>query len=403
MELNEKQKQGLEIAIDRYLRKERCTIISGFAGTGKSTLVKFIISALAFEGAGIDPEKDVVYTSFTGKATQVLAKKGNKNTSTLHKLLFISHPKPDGTYTRIPVTTIPYKIVVVDEISMVPNSLMKRLASYNVHVIGLGDPFQLPPINKNEDNHLLDNPHIFLDEIMRQEEDSEIIDLSMKIRNGEPIDYFKGKNIQIIKRSELTTGMLQWADQILVATNDTRKAINNQMRELLGHQGDPEDGDKVICYRNYWEDECQGGSALVNGTIGYIKNSYGSFVSIPGFLNKADYGKMKNLETLNCDFIEENGEEYPGLIMDKHMILTGEKSLDWKTEYAISQNKNYKHLLPYEFTYGYAITTHRAQGSEWDKVLVIEEKFPFNKEEHARWLYTAITRAADKLVLVKAD
>ena len=187
MELNEKQKQGLKIAVDRYKRGERCTIIAGYAGTGKSTLVKFIISALP----NIDPQVDVVYTSFTGKATQVLAKKGNKNTSTLHKLLFISHPRPDGTYARIPVTTIPYKIVVVDEISMVPKSLIQKLASYNVHVIGLGDPFQLPPVNKNEDNHLLDNPHIFLDEIMRQEEGNEIIDLSMKIRKGEPIDYFK--------------------------------------------------------------------------------------------------------------------------------------------------------------------------------------------------------------------
>ena len=85
------------------------------------------------------------------------------------------------------------------------------------------------------------------------------------------------------------------------------------------------------------------------------------------------------------------------------MILTGEKTLDWKTEYAVSQNKNFKHLLPYEFTYGYAITCHRAQGSEWDKVLVIEEKFPFGKEEHARWLYTAVTRCSDKLVLVRSE
>lgn len=399
MELNEKQKQGLKIAVDRYKRGERCTIIAGYAGTGKSTLVKFIISALP----NINPQTDVVYTSFTGKATQVLAKKGNKNTSTLHKLLFISHPRPDGTYTRIPVTTIPYKIVVVDEISMVPKSLIQKLASYRVHVIGLGDPFQLPPVNKNEDNHLLDNPHIFLDEIMRQEEGNEIIDLSMKIRKGEPIDYFKGKNIQIINKSELSTGMLQWADQILVATNETRKAINAQMRDLLGHTGDPEDGDKIICYRNYWEDECQGGSALVNGTIGTISNSYNSFVTIPGFLNKANYGVPRQVATINCNFIEEDGEEYSNLIMDKNMILTGEKTLDWKTEYAVSQNKNFKHLLPYEFTYGYAITCHRAQGSEWDKVLVIEEKFPFNKEEHARWLYTAVTRCADKLVLVRSE
>ena len=104
MELNEKQKQGLEIAVDRWKRGEGCTNIHRYDGTAQWTLVKFIISALP----NINPQTDVVYTSFTGKATQVLAKKGNKNTSTLHKLLFISHPRPDGNYTRIPVSTDPY-------------------------------------------------------------------------------------------------------------------------------------------------------------------------------------------------------------------------------------------------------------------------------------------------------
>lgn len=395
MELNEKQKQGLDIAVDRYFRGERYTVIAGYAGTGKSTLVKFIISALGVR------DEDVVYTSFTGKATQVLAKKGNKNTLTLHKLLYESHPKPDGTYIRIPVPDIPYRVVVVDEISMVPKTLVEQLAKYKVHVICLGDPFQLPPINKNEDNHLLDNPHIFLDEIMRQDEESEIIDLTMKIRKGLPLENFKGKEVQVLSKNELTTGMLQWADQILVATNDTRKYINSQMRKLLGHGDEPEDGDKVICCRNYWDVDSE--DPLVNGAIGYLKNSYESFVMIPGFLNRLDWMKPRRVNTLNCDFIEESGIRYLNLQMDKNMILTGEKTLDWKTEYAIGKNKEFKHLLPYEFTYGYAITTHRAQGSEWDKVLVIEEKFPFNKEEHARWLYTACTRASKKLVVIRAE
>ena len=129
MILTDKQKEGLDIALDRYMHGEKYTIISGYAGTGKSTLVKYIIDALP----GVDPEVDVVYTSFTGKATQVLAKKGNKNTLTLHKLLFKSMPRPDGTFVRIPVPTIPYKIVVVDEISMAPKSLMTQLIKYNIH------------------------------------------------------------------------------------------------------------------------------------------------------------------------------------------------------------------------------------------------------------------------------
>lgn len=102
-------------------------------GTGKSTLVKFIISALP----DVNPDKDVVYTSFTGKATQVLQKKGNKNVSTLHRLLFESIPKADGTFIRKPVESIDYKVVVVDECSMVPKELLQRLYSYNVHIICL--------------------------------------------------------------------------------------------------------------------------------------------------------------------------------------------------------------------------------------------------------------------------
>lgn len=395
MELTEKQKQGLDIAVARYEKRQKYTVISGYAGTGKSTLVKFIISALP----GIDPDKDVVFTSFTGKATQVLQNKGNKHTLTLHKLLYESHPRPDGTFFRRPVAGIPFKVVVVDEISMAPKTLIDLLMKYDVYVICLGDPFQLPPVDKNEDNHLLDNPHIFLDEIMRQAAESEIIQLTMKIRNGEPIDNFKGKEVQILSRNELTTGMLTWADQVLVATNATRQSINNQMRKLYNKSGDPQDGDKVICCRNYWEDESLGGSALVNGTIGHLKNTYESFVKIPPFID----GKGQMIKTINADFLSETNELYPMVHMDKKLILEGTKSLDFKIEYRLGKNKNMQHLIPYEFTYGYAITTHRAQGSEWEKVLVIEEKFPFSKEEHARWLYTACTRASEKLVLIRTD
>ena len=393
MELTKKQQEGLELALDRYKNGEDYTIIAGYAGSGKSTLVKFIISALP----DIDPETDVVYTSFTGKATQVLSKKGNKNTSTLHKLLFHSVPKPDGGFIRKRVSSIDYKVVVVDEISMVPKSLMDHLLSYSIHVIGLGDPFQLPPVDKNEDNHLLDHPHIFLDEIMRQAAESEIIQLTMKIRNGEPIDYFKGKEVQVLKRSELNTGMMQWADQILVATNATRNKMNSEMRELLGHGTMPEDGDKVICCRNYWEKEADDGSILINGSIGTLKDVQPKELSLPKYLN----ANVEKIDLISSNFIGEGQEDYGRFGMDQKLILEGQKSLDWRTEYRLAKSSKYANAVPYEFTYGYAITCHRSQGSEWNKVLVIEERFPFDKEEHARWLYTACTRASEKLVLIR--
>ena len=399
IELNEKQLQGLDLAVARYRAGEKCTIIAGYAGTGKSTLVKFIIAALSDDG--IDPDEDVVYTSFTGKATQVLQKKGNKNVSTLHKLLFEWFPCSDGTFYRRPVDIIPYKIVIVDECSMVPKDLLKRLASYHVHIICLGDPGQLPPINKDENNHLLDIPHIFLDEIMRQEEQSEIIKLTMDIRAGKPLNHFQGKEIQILDKEELTTGMLMWADQIICSTNATRVALNNQMRQLLGRSDKPEDGDKVICLRNYWDVCSEDGQPLVNGTIGYLKNSFNDYIKIPVYITG---GRLNKIDTVTGSFEVDDGiTKFTSLTMDKRMILEGEPTLNFKEAWKLSNNKKYQNSMPLNFTYGYAITCHKSQGSEWDNVLVIEEGFPFDKEEHMRWLYTAATRAAKKLVIIRKD
>lgn len=391
MILTTKQQEGLDIALQRHRDGEKFTVISGYAGTGKSTLVRFIIEALDVE------EDKVCYCAFTGKAAEVLRKKGNKNSITLHKLLYDHIPKPAGGFYRKPKPQLDYTIVVVDEVSMAPKTLMDLLLSHQVYVICLGDPFQLPPIDKNEDNHLLDHPHIFLDEIMRQAAESEIIQLTMKIRNGESIDYMQGQEVQVIDKTLLNTGMLTWADQILTATNAKRQAINNQMRGMAGRGPYPEDGDKVICLRNYWDDFSINGDPLVNGTIGTLTNSFQTWREIPRWV-RSDIHKF---DVLQADFIVGN-DIYEGTEMDRKMIITGEKCCDWRLSYQLGKLKpKYGEIVPKEFAYGYAITGHKAQGSEWDKVLVLEESFPFQKEEHARWLYTCCTRASSRLVLLR--
>ena len=396
MELNEKQKNGLTLALQRYKNKEKYTVIAGYAGAGKSTLVRFIIEELKTYGV---KETDVCFACFTGKAAQVLLKKGNKNVITLHKLLYKSIPKESGGFVRIPNPSIPYKIVVVDEVSMAPKTLMDLLFKHDVYVICLGDPFQLPPVDKKEDNHLLDAPHIFLDEIMRQAQESEIIQLSMTIRENRPIEAFQGKEVQILNKEELNTGMLTWADQILVATNATRVSINTQMRKLLNFGEQPQDGDKIICLRNYWDCFSDNEEPLVNGTIGILKDSFLTKRYLPRIVKSTD--GLSHIDLIMGDFISDSGMYFHSLEMDKKMIDTGEFSLDWKTVYQLNRNPKTRDIPPLEFTYGYAITCHKAQGSEWDKVLVIEEKFPFDKIEHARWLYTAVTRSSEKLVLVR--
>ena len=393
MELTKKQEEGLKIALDRYRNNEKYVVIGGYAGTGKSTLVKFIIEAL-----DVEPSK-VAYATFTGKAAEVLRKKGNANAMTLHRLLYDSIPKPGGGFIRKPKLQLDYNVIVVDEVSMVPKSMIDMLLHHKVYVIFLGDPFQLPQIDKNETHTLLDNPHIFLDQVMRQAAESEIIQLTMKIRNGEKIDFMNGKEVIIAPRASLVTGHLTWADQIICATNASRISLNNQMREILGYSGLPQDGEKMICLRNYWEDFSEdGSSSLVNGMTGIIKNPFESFRMAPQFV------KMKNhkMETIQCDFTSDDGSYFNSVEMDKHMILTGEKCIDWRESYQLGRLiQRIGDIVPREFTFGYSITCHKAQGSEWNKVLVIEESFPFPKDEHARWLYTACTRAAPRLVLVR--
>ena len=393
MILTKRQEEGLEIAVARHRAGEKYTVIAGYAGTGKSTLVRFIIDALGVE------EDKVCFCAFTGKAAEVLKKKGNKNVATLHRLLYDHVPLPAGGFFRKPKPSIDFNVVVVDEVSMAPKTLMELLFKHRVYVICLGDPFQLPPIDKDEDNHLLDNPHVFLEEIVRQEAESEIIQLTMKIRNQEPIDYFNGKEVKIIPYSDLNTGLLQWGDQILTGTNVKRQAVNNQMRALQRRTGEPMDGDKIICLRNYWDTNSMNGDPLINGTIGILQNSFQTWREIPRFVPS----DIRRFDVLVGDLIvPETNDIYQMTDMDRQMIITGEKCCDWRLSYKLGKLRpRYGEIVPKEFAYAYAITTHKSQGSEWPNVVVLEEKFPFDKTEHARWLYTACTRSSKKLVLVR--
>jgi len=392
MELTKKQEEGLQIALDRHRAGEKYTVIGGYAGTGKSTLVKFIIDAL-------DVDKDkVAYATYTGKAAEVLRKKGNDNAMTLHRLLYDSIPRPGGGFIRKPKAGLDYTIIVVDEVSMVPKSMLDLLMRHKVYILFLGDPFQLPQIDKNESHDLLDHPHVFLDEVMRQAAESEIIQLTMKIRNGEEIDFCKGKEVIVVPKTELVTGHLTWADVIICATNKTRYNMNKQKRELLGFYGNLQSGEKVIIKRNYWDDCDEDGNALVNGTIGTVQNPFESFVQIPNYIKN----NRRELPLICCDFIPDGGKIFSNLDIDKDFLLKEEPCVDWRVSYQLGKLKpKIGDILPKQATYGYALTGHAAQGSEWSKVLVIEESFPFDKIEHARWLYTSCTRASDKLVLVR--
>ena len=356
------------------------------AGTGKSTLIKFIISAL-----DIDPER-VAYIAYTGKAAQVLRNKGCPTAMTAHRLLYKSLQRADGTFIHIPRESLnsDCDIVVVDEVSMLPKQMWELLLSHNIYVIACGDPGQLPPIG--EENGILDHPHIFLDEIMRQAAESEIIRLSADIRAGKIIKPYKGSEINVVRQRDLCDGMFTWADQIFCGKNVTRHTMNNYYRNMRYGEDIPVPivGDKVICLKNNWDKITVTGDALVNGTIGTIEE----IAIYPNpWLNPMciiDFAP----ETI--DETDSRDQVFHELLMDYKLITTKEATVN-KENFRIFP----KQLRPEQFDYGYCITVHKSQGSEYDKVLVLEEVL--KRADHARWLYTACTRSAKKLTLVLKD
>ena len=388
MILTTKQEQGLKLAVKRFKDHEPYTIIGGYAGTGKSTLIKFIIAALDLE------PYQVAYIAYTGKAAQVLRNKGCHNAMTAHRLLYRSVPKADGTFIHIPHDTLfPLKLVIVDEISMLPDQMWQQLLRYKVHILALGDPGQLPPV-RAQSNGALERPHIFLDEVMRQAAESEIIQLTMDIRAGTGLKLRRGKEVRVVDRDEtLLKGFFDWGDQIICGKNDTRGFLNDNRRRVIwgeGYQTEPIIGDKIICLRNDWEFVNENMDALVNGLTGTLtridynmSNPWMERTPWIDFL--PDYDGAALFKKIEIDY---------SLITTRQPLITRGPNGTWK--------EIPKQYHPHEFDYGYAITCHKAQGSEFDKVIVLEEYMKNEtKDGHIRWLYTAATRAAKKLIIVR--
>ena len=378
MVLTNGQEKGLKIAVERYKNREPYTVIAGYAGTGKSTLVSHIVDAL-----NISPT-DVCYVAFTGKASLVLREKGCENSMTAHKLLYHSKEKPDGTFEHKPRKSLEekYKLIVVDEVSMILVDMWDLLLTHNTHVIALGDPGQLPPIDG--ESELLAHPHVFLDEVVRQAQDSEIIRLSMDIREGISLKPHKGNEVIIISKNQLNDFYYSGADQIIAAKNITRNDINWKCRQIkFGNDvpNYPIEKEKAICLKNYWNVLSDSGDPLINGMIGELS----------GIKFRHDIAKYENM--MNANFTIGDKNQFRQLFMDYKLFAESKQTIN-------SDNwKEFRGMVkPMLFDYAYCITCHKSQGSEFDKVLVFDEYM--KSTDHKRWLYTAATRAKKKLIIV---
>lgn len=348
------------------------------AGTGKSTLTKYIVEALNI------PDSQVANIAYTGKASLVLKNKGLPNCMTAHKLLYYAKELPDGSYEFKPRKSFDnnFKLIIVDEVSMLPEDMWWLLLSHGVHVIALGDPEQLPPVDGM--STILDHPHVFLDEIVRQALDNPIIKLSMDVREGKPLFYGGPREARIMPYNKVSKGLLLGADIVICGLNTTRHALNQRIREMKwgkAYQDAPMNGDKCICLKNRWSTVSNVGDSLINGTLGIIEN-----------IRLSNNKKLGTKMTAN--FVSETNGVFDKLNMDYKLITTGEPLINKDNFRQFTKRER-----PIEFSYGYAITCHKSQGSEFDKVLIYDEPFG-DWEQRKRWRYTAITRAAKQLVII---
>ena len=347
--------------------------IAGYAGTGKTTIVKALIEELGIQ------ESKVTFVTFTGKAALQLTMKGNVAT-TIHQLIYNAVDNGNTIeFERKEVEQIKdhYDLIVIDELSMVSKDILEDLLSYGVPIIGIGDHGQLEPIG--EDNGLLKNPDVILTEIHRQAKESPIIYLSMLAREGKtlPIGVI-GENACVLQASDkvVTTKLFSRADQVLCSYNKTRQKLNHAIRKHRGFTNSlPQVDDKIICTKNNWEEKLDQ-YPLINGMIGNVKD--------------VDYMETGPHQMFQMDF----QPEFTSSSFRKISALTNPFLNEPVTPQQFSSRKFNI------FDYGYAITTHKAQGSQWKNVLVYYEPMGKTKEQRQRLLYTAITRAEENLIIV---
>jgi ATP-dependent exoDNAse (exonuclease V) alpha subunit len=330
----------------------------GWAGTGKSTLAVHL---------GQDV-KTIKYAAFTGKAALVMRKRGCKGAQTIHSLIYslVSEKEGEPRFVLDPESpAADADLIVIDEVSMVDEQLGRDLLSFGVKVLVLGDPFQLPPV-QGAGFFTAEEPDIMLTEIHRQAADNPIIRLSMDVREGGYLERGRYGESLVVGREDVDRDAVLLADQVLVGRNKTRLQYNDRLRELRGlpfHE--PVEGDRMVCLRNNPR------KRLLNGQIWIVTE----------VARKAN-GKYSLL--LGAD--EGKGE---AKVLTHKAFFSGEEdAMSWP------ERRQYD-----EFTFGYCLTVHKAQGSQWDNVYLFDESFVF-REERARWLYTGITRAAEKITVV---
>lgn len=375
MQFSPQQDEALR-AVATWLKAGRPQLfrLFGYAGTGKTTLARYFAEHV---------DGQVQFAAFTGKAAQVLRSKGATNARTIHSLIYrprgeeAVEDETTGKTSMSPTFSLNRQspiaraaLVVIDECSMVDEQLGRDLLSFGTPILVLGDPGQLPPISGGG-FFTEQEPDFLLTEIHRQARDNPIIRMALDVREGRDLAYGDYGGARVIGKDEVTQDLVLDADQVLVGTNRTRRRYNRRLRELKGFTADyPQAGDKLVCLRN---DPAKG---LLNGSLWKVMTASRETVK-PG---------------INLLVSPEEDDPDRGVAKIKLLKAAFE---DAEAEIPWQQKRRFD-----DFDYGYALTVHKAQGSQWNDVVLFDESWAF-KDTRERWLYTAITRAAERLTIVR--
>lgn len=339
----------------------------GFAGTGKTTLARHL---------GDQIEGKVLYAAFTGKAAMVLRSKGCDGASTIHSLIYTLDEENKGAPTFILDPESDLKnaaLCIIDECSMVDTELGKDLLSFGVPVLVLGDPEQLPPV-KGAGFFTECAPDFMLSEVHRQARDNPIIRMSMDVREGRGLAQGGYGESRVISRREINAEMILGADQVLVGRNLTRSNYNRRIRTLKGFTSPmPEVAEKLVCLRNNRK------KGLLNGGIWKVDQV---------LERKSKYPETARM-ILDPDDAGGRQKAVEAEVRQEFFLGTAD-NMPWEILKATDQ-----------FDFGYALTVHKSQGSQWGSVVLFDESGVFH-DDARRWLYTGITRAAERVTVVGA-
>ncbi len=376
--------------IGRWYRagSQQFITLGGYAGTGKTTMVGHVRQALRDN----DPDVKVAFCAFTGKAVRVmdqtLKRQGisrkNDSLTTIHGLIYNTELGSDGQVTGWRRRqALKANLIIVDEASMVTEDLWNDLLSFKLPILAVGDHGQLPPVGASF--NLMDEPMIKLEKVYRQAIDSPIVEVATLARTTGYIPPGRyGDGDEVVKYSrrgdDLGSAMEDLLEAwdpswlILCGYNHTRVKLNRDLRARRGFESsDPEPGEQLICLRNNPKGK------LYNGMTGIVK-----------WIQPAD----NDPESLWWE---------AGILIDhleRQCYLLREQFGSRETVSRLPKAPELK-VRGDLFDFGYALTVHKAQGSSADTVLVFEERNKhMDDDDWRRWLYTAVTRAERKLIII---